>query len=630
MSTQFKEQDYNTDTLDTALWKRIFALFWEHRKHLFILFSMMVIIALMDVFFPLLHKYAIDEYVVNQKPFILNSWFSYAYFAMVIIQGFAVYYFIRQGGKVEMDFAYSVRQKAFDKLQRLSFSYYDKTPLGWIMARMTSDIPRLADIISWSLIDFFWGMALMIGLSIVMLILNWKLALLVLFTVPILAVISVKFQRMILEKHRETRKINSKITGAFSEGITGAKTTKTLVIEDYQNKEFRELTSSMREQSISAAILSAIFMPLVMGLGAVASSLLLWKGGEAVLWGTLEFGTLVLFSQYAGQFFEPLRQIARLLAEFQMAQASAERVLSLLDAPIELQDSEAVIQSYGDILSPNSKNYEPLVGSIEFKSVDFSYKVEEPVLKDFNLRIKAGESIAIVGETGSGKSTLVNLICRFYEPQKGSILIDGIPLQDRSLGWLHSNLGYVLQSPHLFSGTVMDNIRYGRLEATDDEIIEAAKQVSAHDFILSLENGYETEVGEGGNKLSTGQKQLVSFARAILAKPSLFVLDEATSSIDTETEQLIQKAIGTILKGRTSFVIAHRLSTIVQSDRILVMRNGKIVEEGTHHELLAKKGYYHRLYTHQFNQEQQEALWGVKEDQHEDDLNRMFTETEDA
>lgn len=630
MSTQFKEQDYNTDTLDTALWKRIFSLFWEHRSHLFILFSMMVLIALMDVLFPLLHKYAIDEYVVNQRPFELYSWFSAAYLGMVFIQGFAVYFFIRQGGKVEMDFAYSVRQKAFDKLQRLSFSYYDKTPLGWIMARMTSDIPRLADIISWSLIDFFWGSALMLGLSIVMLILNWKLALLVLFTVPILAVISVKFQRMILEKHRETRKINSKITGAFSEGITGAKTTKTLVIEENQSREFKELSSSMREHSIEAAILSAVFMPLVMGLGAVASSLLLWKGGEAVLWGTLEFGTLVLFSQYAGQFFEPLRQIARLLAEFQMAQASAERVLSLLDAEIDVTDHEQVIQHYGDLLDPTIHHNEAIVGNVEFKSVDFFYKPEEPVLTQFSLKVKAGESVAIVGETGSGKSTLVNLICRFYEPQKGEIFIDGINLQDRSLGWLHSKLGYVLQSPHLFSGTVMENIRYGRLEASDDEIMEAAKQVSAHEFILDLENGYQTEVGEGGNKLSTGQKQLVSFARAILAKPSLFILDEATSSIDTETEQLIQKAIGSILKGRTSFVIAHRLSTIVQSDRILVMRNGRIVEEGKHHELLALKGYYHRLYTHQFNQEQQEALWGVKEENHEDELNRMFTETEDA
>ncbi len=608
MSVKFEEKTYNTDTLDTSLWKRIFALIWEQKLRLFALFGWVIILAITDIVFPLLHKYAIDKYVSHAGD-LNDLWmFGLIYFFFVIVASFVVWIFIYLAGRVEMDFAYTVRKRGFEKLQRLPFAYYDKTPQGWIMARMTSDIGRLAEIISWSLIDLFWGAALIIGIAVVMLIVNWQLALLVLFTVPILAFISVYFQRKILEKYRETRKINSKITGAFSEGITGAKTAKTLVMEDVQHDEFTQLTSSMRFESIRAAVLSALFMPIVMGLGALSSSLLLWKGGEAVMLGSIEFGTLVLFSSYAGQFFEPLRQIARLLAEFQMAQASAERVLSLIEEPVTLVDRDDVIKSYGDILEPNDINYEAIHGDIEFKDIHFYYKEEESIFSDFNLKVQAGMSVALVGETGSGKSSLVNLLCRFYEPISGEILIDGKDYRDRSISWLHSNLGYVLQSPHLFSGTVMENIRYGKLDASDEEVIAAAKQVKAHDFIIHLENGYASDVGEGGSKLSTGQKQLISFARAILAKPALFILDEATSSIDTETEAAIQDAIGLMLKGRTSFVVAHRLSTIVQSDRILVLKHGKIVEDGNHDELMALKGYYHRLYTHQFNQEKQDAL----------------------
>ncbi len=608
MSVKFEEKTYNTDTLDTSLWKRIFLLIWEQKSRLFTLFGLVIILALTDLAFPLFHKYAIDTYVANSGD-TSNIWqFAGLYLGFVLITSLVIFLFIYTAGKVEMDFAYTVRKRGFEKLQRLPFSYFDKTPQGWIMARMTSDIGRLAEIISWSLIDLFWGSALILGIAIVMLIVNWQLALLVLFTVPILAFISVYFQRKILEKFRETRKINSKITGAFSEGITGAKTAKTLVMEDVQHDEFTELTKSMRFESIKAALLSAMFMPLVMGLGALSSSLLLWKGGEAVILGTVEFGTLVLFSSYAGQFFEPLRQIARLLAEFQLAQASAERVLSLIEEPITLYDREDVIQKYGDLLDPHEHTYKDIKGDIEFKNINFYYKKEEPIFTDFNLKVKAGSSIALVGETGSGKSSLVNLLCRFYEPQSGELLIDKEDYRNLSIGYLHSNLGYVLQSPHLFSGTVMENIRYGKLDASDEEVIEAAKQVKAHDFIIHLEEGYQSDVGEGGSKLSTGQKQLISFARAILAKPALFILDEATSSIDTETESIIQDAISLMLKGRTSFVVAHRLSTIVQSDRILVLKHGKIVEDGTHDELMTLKGYYHRLYTHQFNQEQEQSL----------------------
>ncbi len=612
MSERFEEQEFNTDHLDTKLWSRVLKHFFVYKKDLTIIFISMVLTAGVDIAFPLLNRFAIDFFVLKNGD--LNQlWpFGLGYGLLILIQVFVVYFFIKYTGKVEMQFAYDIRKQAFKKLQELSFSYYDKTPQGWIMARMTSDIGRLADIVSWSIIDLIWGSTLIIGVSIVMLVVNWKLALLVLVVVPFLAYISVIFQKKILQRYRLTRKINSKITAAYSEGILGAKTTKTMGLEDQQSSEFRELTYSMKSESVKAAILSAAFMPIVMALGAFSSSMLIWLGGQQVLVGTIAFGTLVLFTQYATQFFEPLRQIARLLAEFQMAQASAERVLSLLNAEVDLVDREDVIAQYGTILEPKPEAYEKVKGDVEFDHVGFYYKKEEPVLVDFNLSVKAGQTIALVGETGSGKSTIVNLICRFYEPKQGVIRIDGVDTKDRSMGWLHSNLGYVLQAPHLFSGTIKENIRYGNLNASDEAIIEAAKRVSAHEFIMNMENGYDTEVGEGGGRLSTGQKQLISFARAILANPSIFILDEASSSIDTETEQIIQSAIESVLQDKTTFIIAHRLSTIVNADRILLIDKGEIVEDGTHSQLMHLKGRYYRLYTNQFNEDRQNELLQIK------------------
>jgi len=608
MSNHFEEQDFNTDHLDTHLWSKIFGYLLKYKKNLIFLIFLMVTIASIDVGFPLMNRYAMD-YFIEANGSMDTLWiYGLGYFAMICVQGLVVFFFIQQAGKIEMEFAYDMRNRAFRKLQELSFTYFDKTPLGWIMARMTSDIGRLAEIVSWSLIDMVWGLTVMIGVTVIMFIVDWQMALLILMVVPVLAFISVKFQRKILERYRSTRKINSQITGAFSEGITGAKTSKTLVLEDSQIRDFKELTSKLSREAISAAILASIFMPLVMGLGAFSLAMILWVGGQQVLVGSMSFGTLMLYTQYAGSFFEPLRQLARLLAEFQMAQASAERVLTLVNTEADLVDTEEVVKQYGTILNPITTGYHRLKGDVHFNDVSFAYKKEEPVLSHFNLDVKAGETIALVGETGSGKSTIVNLLCRFYEPNEGAITIDGIPLKERSVGWLHSNLGYVLQAPHLFSGSVRENIRYGRLDATDEDIEKAARLVDAHDFITKLDKGYLTDVGEGGNRLSTGQKQLISFARAIIADPSIFVLDEATSSIDTETEQIIQKAIENLMKGRTSFIIAHRLSTIVNADRILVIRKGLIVEEGTHHELMMKHGYYYRLYTNQFNEDLQNQL----------------------
>lgn len=599
---EHKEQDYDKG-LDLKLWKELFKYTKPFKKELILLFIAMIVLAGVEAVFPYMTKVAIDEFII---PGVIDGIgaFSAVYATLVVILSICIWVFISLAGEIEAGLCYNIRKIGFKRLQELSFSYYDNKAVGWLMARMTSDVLRLGETISWGLVDLVWGFAKMAAIVVVMLYLNWKLALITLSVIPFLAIISIYFQRKILNSYRIVRKLNSKITGSFNEGIMGAKTTKILNREKENLNEFKETTGEMRIHSIKAAIFSALYLPIILTLSSIGTALALWRGGEGVMLNLISYGTLVAFISYTIQFFEPVREIARVLAEFQSAHASAERVISMINTEPEIKDNDKVKHMYGEGFNCNKKNWPKLEGNILFKNVSFAYNVEEPILEKFNLDVKAGETIALVGETGSGKSTIVNLACRFYEPTSGEILIDGIDYRERPLLWLHSNLGYVLQSPHLFSGTIKDNIRYGRLEASEVEIIRAAKLVNAHEFIIKLEKGYDTEVGEGGGMLSTGEKQLISFARAILADPKIFILDEATSSIDTETEQMIQKAINKVLKGRTSFIIAHRLSTIRSADRILVIKNGKVIEEGNHNELINKKGYYYKLYTNQFLEEQ--------------------------
>lgn len=473
------------------------------------------------------------------------------------------------------------------------------------MARVMSDTNKISAITAWDMVDILWALTYVLSAFISMAILDLRLALLVMIIVPIIAVLTTYFQKKILFWNRKVRAINSRLTGAYNEGIMGAKTSKTLVIEDKNTEEFSELTEEMRSASVRAAGLNALYIPLVMLASSAATAIVLVRGGDMVLEHGMLIGTLSAFTTYAVSIFEPIQQMARVLANIISVQPNIERVMGLLDQKPNIVDNPAVIEKYGDSFHPKKENWEEIRGDIEFDDVSFRYPDgEEEVLSHFSLKIPAGTTVAIVGETGAGKSTLVNLACRFFEPTSGRILIDGVDYRERSQLWLHSRLGYVLQNPHLFSGTVMENIRYGRLDATDEEVRAAAKAVSADTVVEHLENGYDSDVGEGGDKLSTGEKQLVSFARAVLADPAIFVLDEATSSIDTQTEQLIQNATLNLLKGRTSFLIAHRLSTIRQADLILVVKDGKIVEQGKHEELLKKGGYYHDLYSKQFQQEE--------------------------
>lgn len=598
---EFKEQEYNK-RFDWGLWQKLFKYIKLYRKEAIILSLVMAGVGIIDAIFPLLTGYAVDNFVVKKSTEGLGI-FALVYGIIVILQAVNVWLLIAYAGKLETGMSYDIRKDGFKRLQELSYSYYDKTAVGWMMARMTSDVRRLGEVISWGMVDSVWGVTMIFSIMLIMLVMNWKLALITLSVVPLLALLSLYFQKKILKASRRVRKINSKITGSFNEGIMGAVTSKTLVREDENLREFEELTGDMRYASIRTAVFSALFLPVVLTLGSIGTALALNFGGNGVYRGVITYGTLVAFISYTVHFFEPVSQLARVFAELQMAQASAERTMSLIDTEPEIKDSVMVKERYGDIFNPIKDNWPEIKGNITFNNVTFTYKDGDEVLEDFNLEIKAGEKIALVGETGSGKSTIVNLICRFYEPIKGKILIDGVDYRERSQNWLHSNLGYVLQTPHLFSGTICDNIKYGKLDASEDEVIKAAKLVDAHSFIKRLKDGYDTQIEEGGKNLSTGQKQLISFARAIIANPRIFVLDEATSSIDTEMEQLIQQAVDNVLKGRTSFIIAHRLSTIRSADRILVIRDGKVIEEGTHKQLLKEKGYYYQLYTNQFREE---------------------------
>jgi ATP-binding cassette, subfamily B, bacterial len=602
----YEEQDYSKQ-FDFGLWRKLLRFAKPYKRQLFLLAGVMVVLGTIDAAFPMMNKYAVDNFITTGNADGLGL-FALLYGAMVTVQAFNVYALITIAGKIEMGICYDLRTTGFRRLQELSYSYYDRTPVGWIMARMTSDSQRLGETISWGLVDMVWGGAMMGAIAIFMLVMDFRLALIVLAVVPPLAVISLFFQRRILGAFREVRKTNSRISGAFNEGIMGAKTSKALVREEANLKEFQGLTSLMWRSSVRAAVFSALFLPVVLTLASVGTALALMHGGRGVMIGTITYGTLVAFLSYTVQFFEPVRELARVLAEFQSAQASAERVMSMIETEPEIQDRPDVVRTYGDSFDPKTEAWPVAHGAVEFRNVSFLYKDGEPVLDDFDLTVPAGETVALVGATGSGKSTIVNLLCRFYEPVRGSILVDGVDYRERSLLWLHSQLGYVLQAPHLFSGTVRENIRYGRLSASDEEVEDAARLVNADEFIRRMEHGCDSEVGEGGNLLSTGEKQLISFARAVLADPAIFVLDEATSSIDTETERMIQQAIRKVLRGRTSFIIAHRLSTIRSADRILVIQQGRIMEEGTHHELLERKGHYYRLYTNQFVDEQEQAL----------------------
>jgi ATP-binding cassette subfamily B protein len=584
--TEFEEEEFTTQFNGKTV-IRILAQTRPHWKWVAGFVVTVAIVAGLDSYFTYLRKLFVDQGIAaGDRDALMHV--AVMYGAMILFQAVGVFSFIYLAGVLGERIQYDLRKKMFNRLQDLSLTYFSKTPVGWIMSRVASDSVRISELVTWGLLDITWGALSIITSFFFMLAINWQMALIVLLIMPILLVVAVTFKKKIIVEFRTVRKINSRITGAYNENITGVRVVKALGREEENLREFSQLSGDMYRAGYRAAWLSALFLPAVQVISAVAIGSIIWFGGSQVQIGGMTIGGVQAFISYVTFMLWPIQDLARVFAEMQHSIASAERVFSLIDSTPDVVDRPGAID-------PGT-----IHGDIEFDHVDFTYDDGKPVLTDFTLKVKRGETIALVGPTGGGKSTIVNLLCRFYEPVRGAIRIGRRDYTDLSLHAIQSRIGVVLQTPYLFSGTIRENIRYGRLDATDDDIEQAARLAGAHDFIVTLEKGYAELVGEGGNLLSTGQKQLISLARAVLAKPEIFIMDEATSSVDTVTESLIQKGMEQLMRGRTSFIIAHRLSTIKRADRILVIENGSISEMGTHAELLRARGHYYNLYTHQF------------------------------
>ena len=579
---------------------RLFPWLRKYRKRLCI----MVICGLggtgVDLVLPLLQRYALNHYIAERTLDTLPYYLIL--YAAIILAGAGVNYIATlDAWTTEVQMNRDLRSSAFDHLQKLSFSYFNQNAVGYIHSRVMSDTGRIGSLVSWTLMDAVWHTSYLIGSIAVMLVINARLAGMVILILPLIIILYSLFQGKLILANRQIREMNSRITGEFNEGITGAKTMKTLVIEDRMGRDFVGDTAEMRRKGIHAARLRGMFALTMHLASSLALAIVLWKGGYLA---ESEVGTFSMFMTYAQGMMEPVRWIVDAISDVITTQVNIERLTRLLGTEPDVRDSGEVIEKYGDSFEPKRENWEPIRGDIEFVDVTFRYPDGDVnVLEHFSLKIPFGSNIAIVGETGAGKSTLVNLVCRFFEPTEGRVLIDGRDSRERSQLWLHSAIGYVLQTPHLFSGTIRENLKYGNPQATEEQIWTALRLVSAEEIVRRMERGLDADVGEGGDLLSTGEKQLLSFARAILANPRILVLDEATASVDTMTEKKIQAAMDTVIRGRTSLVIAHRLSTVKNADLILAVHDGRIVEQGTHAELLKAKGYYYRLYTRQYEEE---------------------------
>jgi ATP-binding cassette subfamily B protein len=620
------EEEALSKKLNFSSWGKIAKYALKRYVLLFIMLFLMVLITFHDgSFIPLLNRGIIRALttIENQGSIgsnlltdlqidvtlIFGIAFSINYIEYIILIGIgiliravAIYLLFFTTNYLEMSVYIHIREDAFAQVQKLSFSYFDKTSSGWLIARLQSDTSKISDMISWGITRFVWISFELIFILITMFIISWQMSLVLLATVPIMIFIAPYFQFRILNLSRTARNAFSKYVAWLAEVIAGAKTIKTLSIENNVQKEANDIVTDIRDKAWKTAKTQAFFYPSVTLISTITTAIVIFVGSSLMLSNTIiyDVSIFVLFIGFVSALYTPIQEFVDLFTELMSSQSSVEKILSLIETKPVISDTPEVVAKYGTLLKPNVVAYEKMKGEIEFKDVSFSYNPGTQIIHNMNLLIPKGQTVAIVGETGSGKSTTVNLLCRFYEPTNGELLIDGHDYRTRSVGWLRHHLGYVQQTPFIFSGTIRKNIKYGKLDASDEEMIAASKTVGAHEFISKLAQGSDTILKDGGSELSVGQKQLLAFARAIIRNPTIMILDEATSSIDTETEAMIQKAITRTLKGRTSIVIAHRLSTIVDADRILVMSEGRIIEDGSHRDLMLKKGTYHKLYMNQF------------------------------
>lgn len=572
---------------DPRLVRRLMIYFRPYNSQLVWAVVLMIVTSLLNAAGPWLVGQAIDEGVRTGSVTVLVLWAA-AFITVSLVEFLAnrgrILLMAFVGTKIVAD----LRSALFDHLHTLSISFYNRFSVGRLMSRLISDVGVLQEFVTWSITGLARAVFSLVGISIAMVALNWRLALVVFAVLPFMVWVAQYWQKRVRTAYRKTRERIALINGDLNESISGVRVTASFGRERENFTHFDALNRSFYDANVEATRLAALFFPAVDFFGSLATALVVAVGGWLVTGDTLTAGTLVAFVLYIDRFFDPIRDLAQRYNTFQATMASTERIFQLIDVEPEIVDL------------PNAVELPPLKGQVDLENVHFAYPDGEKVLHGITIHAEPGQRIALVGETGAGKSTIIRLLSRFFDVTGGAVKVDGYDVRQVQLASLRRQMGIVLQDTFLFSGSVMDNIRYGRLDATDEEVIASAQAVGAHDFILRLPKGYATEVGENGSSLSVGQRQLVSFARALLADPRLLILDEATSSVDTATERTIQRALDTLMAGRTAFVIAHRLSTITNADKIVVLEHGKIVEMGRHDELLAQRGRYYNLYAMQW------------------------------
>ncbi|HOB92120.1 MAG: ABC transporter ATP-binding protein [Bacillota bacterium] len=584
----YQQEETTEKRFDPQIARRILSYLRPCVKQLALSVVLVLVGSLISLIGPLVTRSAVDDYIMVGDMTGLNI-LVLAWLGILCANWFVSYWRMYTMSWIGQTVVHSIRKELFDHLMKLSFDYYDKVPVGKTITRFTSDVDSLNELLTGGVVTLVSESAVLIGIMGIMLSLDTRLALLCFTVIPVLVYLTTGFRAKIVSAERDERSKTSEMNAYLQENISGVRVVQAFCREGLNLKRFDKISRAVFDAAMRVVYLFSYFWPFVDMTAVVGTVVVLWYGGLQVAHGTLSLGTLVAFIAYVGQFFGPIRNLSQIYRMVQRAMAGGERIFRLLDTEISIKDK------------PDAIELPPIKGAVEFKDVYFAYEGDDHVIKGLNLSVRPGETIAIVGQTGAGKTSIINLLSRLYDVNAGSILVDGYDIRNVTLASLRRQVAVVLQEPFLFAGSIKDNLRYGRPEATDGEIYEVCRQLGIDDFIRKLPKGYDTEVGERGSKLSSGQRQLVSFARALLARPAILVLDEATASVDTYTERLIQEALRELLKGRTSFVIAHRLSTIQEANRIIVIDDGNVVEEGTHEQLIRARGRYYHLYMMQFS-----------------------------